>query len=103
MGNDHCVTLAVAAGQRVNVMPIIAYNLFQSMDVLINGVSAFSDKVTGIVANHEKVAGWLAKSAVLVTALNLTLPAAAEEQGSHGAQRAHPSGRAKRLHDRRGP
>jgi fumarate hydratase class II len=73
MGNDQCVALAAAAGQlELNVMmPIVAYNLFQSMDVLINGVRAFTEKcVTGIVANREKAAGWLAKSAVLVTALN---------------------------------
>jgi fumarate hydratase class II len=73
LGNDACVAQACAAGQlELNVMmPIIAYNLFQSIDVLINGVRAFTDKcVAGVVANREKAEGWLARSAVLVTALN---------------------------------
>lgn len=73
MGNDHTVTLAGQAGQlELNVMmPIIAYNLFQSMDVTINAVTAFTEKlVVGIEANKEKAEGWLAKNAILVTALN---------------------------------
>jgi fumarate hydratase class II len=73
VGNDACVALASAAGQlELNVMmPIIAYNLFQSMDVLIGGVRAFTEKcVTGIAANREKAEAWLARSAVLVTVLN---------------------------------
>jgi fumarate hydratase class II len=73
MGNHHTVALAAAAGQlELNVMmPIIAYNLFQAMDILINAINAFTTKcVIGIVANREKAEGWLAKSTVLVTALN---------------------------------
>jgi len=73
MGNHLTVSLAAAAGQlELNVMmPIIAYNLFQTMDVLIHAVDAFSTKcVAGITANPEKAEGWLAKSTVLVTALN---------------------------------
>ncbi|MFO7663987.1 MAG: aspartate ammonia-lyase [Chloroflexota bacterium] len=73
MGNDLTVMLAGQAGQlELNVMmPIIAYNLFQSMDVLINSVNAFTDKcLIGVTANAEKATGWLAKNAILVTALN---------------------------------
>lgn len=73
MGDHLTVSLAAAAGQlELNVMmPIIAYNLFQMMDVLVHAVSAFTTKcVVGIVANREKAEGWLAKSTVLVTALN---------------------------------
>jgi fumarate hydratase class II len=73
MGNHLTVSLAAAAGQlELNVMmPILAYNLFQSMDILIHAVNAFSSKcVAGITANPEKAEGWLAKSTVLVTALN---------------------------------
>ncbi len=73
MGNHLTVSLAAAAGQlELNVMmPIIAYNLFQTMDILIHAVDAFTTKcVVGITANREKAAGWLAKSTVLVTALN---------------------------------
>lgn len=73
MGNHHTVSLAAAAGQlELNVMmPIIAYNLFQAMDLLIHAVEAFTTKcVVGITANRDKAEGWLAKSTVLVTALN---------------------------------
>lgn len=73
VGNDLTVMLAGQAGQlELNVMmPIIAYNIFQSMDIVINAVNAFIDKcLVGVTANAEKATGWLAKNAILVTALN---------------------------------
>jgi len=73
MGNDLTVMLAGQAGQlELNVMmPIIAYNLFQTMDVIINSVNAFIDfALVGLKANPDKATGWLAKNAILVTALN---------------------------------
>lgn len=73
MGNDLTVMMAGQAGQlELNVMmPIIAYCLFQSMDVMIGAVNAFTTKcVVGLVANKEKATGWLGKNAILATALN---------------------------------
>lgn len=73
MGNDLTVMLSGQAGQlELNVMmPVMAYNLFQSMDIIINSVNAFTEKcVVGLKANAEKANGWLAKNAILVTALN---------------------------------
>lgn len=73
VGNDLTVLLAAQAGQlELNVMmPIIGYNVFQMMDITINAVRAFTDKcVGGITANVAKAEGWLAKNAILVTALN---------------------------------
>ena len=73
MGNDLAVTLAGQAGQlELNVMmPIIAHNLFEMEHVLIGAISAFTTKcVVGTTANTEKATGWLAKNAILVTALN---------------------------------
>ena len=53
------------------MMPIIAYNLFQSMDLLIHGVQAFTEKcVVGITANQEKAEAWLARNPIVATALN---------------------------------
>lgn len=72
-GCDHCVALAAQAGQlELNVMmPIIAHNLFESMQVTIGAVRAFTEKcVLGLQANRTKAEGWLAKNAILVTALN---------------------------------
>jgi fumarate hydratase class II len=72
-GCDLTVALAAQAGQlELNVMmPIIAHNLFEMMHVLIGAISAFTTKcVVGITANREKATGWLARNAILITALN---------------------------------
>ncbi len=73
LGNDLTVTLAAQAGQlELNVMmPIIAHDLFETMQVVIGSISAFTEYcVVGLKANPEKATGWLAKNAILVTALN---------------------------------
>nr|WP_174714059.1 aspartate ammonia-lyase [Candidatus Viridilinea mediisalina] len=72
-GCDVTISLSAQAGQlELNVMmPIIAHNLFEMMHVLIGSINAFTDKcVVGVTANREKAEGWLAKNAILVTALN---------------------------------
>jgi fumarate hydratase class II len=73
MGLNLTVQLASAAGQlELNVMmPIIANDLFQMMDLLIHGVDAFTKRcVEGVTANREKAEGWLGKNVIIVTALN---------------------------------
>ncbi|HUS94386.1 MAG TPA: aspartate ammonia-lyase [Patescibacteria group bacterium] len=93
MGNDLTVLMAGQAGQlELNVMmPIIGYNLFQSMDIIINAVNAFTHKcVSGIQANPVKAEGWLAKNAILVTALN---PVIGYSRGAEVAKEAMHSGR----------
>lgn len=72
-GNDHTVALAAQAGQlELNVMmPVIAHNLFEAMQVTIGAVRAFSEKcVRGLSANREKAQVWLSRNAIVVTALN---------------------------------
>ena len=72
-GCDHTIALASQAGQlELNVMmPIIAHNLFEMMQVMIGSVSAFDEKcVRGITANSEKAENWLSKNAIVATALN---------------------------------
>ncbi len=72
-GCDHAVALASQAGQlELNVMmPIIAHNLFEMMHILIGSIRAFREKcVAGIQANRPKAEEWLAKNAIVVTALN---------------------------------
>ncbi len=72
-GCDLTISLAAQAGQlELNVMmPIIAHNLFESMQVMIGAVNAFSEKcVLGLQANRVKAEGWLEQNAILVTALN---------------------------------
>ncbi len=73
IGLDTTVAMAAQAGQlELNVMmPIIAHSLFEAMQIIIGAVRAFTvDAVRGITANREKAEGWLAKNAIVVTALN---------------------------------
>src|SRR5687768_9073192 len=73
VGLDTTVAMAAQAGQlELNVMmPIIAHSLFESMQLIIGSVRAFNEyAVTGLTANREKAEGWLAKNAIVVTALN---------------------------------
>ena len=72
-GCDAAVALASQAGQlELNVMmPIIAHNLFELMQVCIGSIDAFTQRcVRGIQANPEKAGEWLAKNAIIATALN---------------------------------
>jgi fumarate hydratase class II len=88
IGNDLTVMMAGQAGQlELNVMmPIIGYNLFQSMDIIINAVTAFDEKcVVGIKVNREKAKGWLEKNPILITALN---PVIGYEKGAEVVKEA---------------
>ena len=73
IGCDTTVAFAAQAGQlELNVMmPIIAHNLFEAMQIVIGSVKAFSEHaVKGLKVNREKAEGWLSKNAIVVTALN---------------------------------
>ncbi len=72
-GCDHTISLAAQAGQlELNVMmPIIAHNLFEMMQVVIGAINAFTTRlVHGLQANPAKAEGWLEQNAIVVTALN---------------------------------
>jgi fumarate hydratase class II len=72
-GCDLAISLAAQAGQlELNVMmPIIAHNLFEMMQVMIGAIAAFTQKcVRGLQANRAKAEGWLAHNAIVATALN---------------------------------
>ena len=73
IGNDITVTLAAEAGQlELNVMePVIAYNLFTSLDMLGRACRTLADRcVDGITANRETCRWMVEHSIGLVTALN---------------------------------
>jgi fumarate hydratase class II len=73
IGADVSVALASQAGQlELNVMmPVIAHNLFEMMQIMIGSIQAFAEKcVLGVSANREKATAWLEKNAIVVTALN---------------------------------
>ncbi len=93
LGNDLTVTLCGQAGQlELNVMmPILGYNLFQMMDITINALRVFRERcIEGITANREKAAAWLARNAILVTALN---PVIGYLKGAEVAKEAMATGR----------
>jgi fumarate hydratase class II len=73
MGCDDVVALASQAGQlELNVMmPVIAHNLFEMMQVTIGSVRAFTERcVRGVEVNRERAKALLEKNAIVVTALN---------------------------------
>jgi aspartate ammonia-lyase len=73
IGNDLTITMAAQAGQlELNVMmPVIAYDLTQSLVILTNAIRSFTDRlVKGIRANEERSRGLLEKSAGIALALN---------------------------------
>lgn len=73
IGNNEAISLASQAGQlELNVMtPLIAKNLFESIEILTNGVNAFTKKcVKGIVAKEKVCEYYYEHSAGLATLLN---------------------------------
>ncbi len=73
VGNDTTVALAVQAGQLdLNVMmPVIAFNVVWSMEILTNAVRVFVEQcVHGITANRARISEWVEQSTAIVTALN---------------------------------
>ena len=72
VGNDACIAASAEHGQlELNVMmPVIAYNLLLSMQILTNSARVLDERcVRGIQANREQCAFWLERSAALATAL----------------------------------
>jgi fumarate hydratase class II len=91
-GCDLTVSLAAQAGQlELNVMmPIIAHNLFEMMQVMIGSVTAFTQKcVIGLEANREQAQYWLERNVITVTALN---PLIGYSRGADLAKEALTSG-----------
>ena len=73
MGNDAAITVGGQAGNfELNVMlPVVAHNLLQSIEILANAATNFAERsVEGVKANREKIAQMVGKNPVLVTALN---------------------------------
>jgi fumarate hydratase class II len=73
IGLDLAVALAAQAGQlELNVMmPLIANDIFEMMQVTIGAINAFTEKgIKTLRANPVKAAGWLDRNAAIATALN---------------------------------
>lgn len=73
MGYDTAIAFAAQAGQlELNVMmPLIAYNLIHSIEILANALSALTGQcLKGITANRDRCLDYAEGSLALVTALN---------------------------------
>ena len=93
MGHDAAITLGGQAGNfELNVMlPLIGYNLLQSISILASAINAFSDKcIAGITANREACAAYIEKSLALVTGL---VPIIGYDKAAAIAKRAYESGK----------
>jgi len=72
IGNDMTISVAALNGSLdLNVMmPVLAYNLLQSVEIEANAVRVFAEKcVTGITAERERCRVYAEKSTALVTAV----------------------------------
>ena len=72
MGNDVTITVAGAGGNfELNVMmPVIAYNLLQSIGILAAAADLLEERcVRGLTANRERCEELVEKSLAMVTAL----------------------------------
>ncbi|MBY8080455.1 class II fumarate hydratase [Vibrio fluvialis] len=73
IGNDTTITVAGQAGNfQLNVMlPVIAHNILESIELLANSARALADKaITGFIVREDHINIALGKNPILVTALN---------------------------------
>jgi len=94
IGNDATITAAGQAGNfQLNVtLPVVAYNLLQSAEIVGNGATLLADKaIAGFTVNQSKLNEALDKNPILVTALNSII---GYEKGAAIAKLAYKEGRA---------
>jgi fumarate hydratase class II len=93
MGNDTTIMLAGQAGNfELNVtLPVMAYNLLQSIDLLGSAAEVFAKKcIDGISANKQTCAGYIEKSLALATGL---APKIGYDQAATVSKKAYESGK----------
>lgn len=96
IGNDASVAFSGASGNfELNVMmPVLAHNLGESIEILANAVSVFADRcVDDLEANQERAKELVEKNAIVVTALN---PHIGYDNGAKIAKEAVATGRSVR-------
>ncbi|MGO9991106.1 MAG: class II fumarate hydratase [Steroidobacteraceae bacterium] len=93
IGNDATITIAGQSGNfQLNVMlPVIAYNLLQSLELLGIGCRNLADHaLAGFTVNRKHIGDALERNPILVTALN---PVIGYEKGAAIAKKAYADGR----------
>jgi fumarate hydratase, class II len=92
IGNDTTITIAGQSGNfQLNVMlPVIAYNLLESIRLLANVSRVLADNaIAGFKVNEARIAEALDRNPILVTALN---PVIGYEKGAAIAKKAYAEG-----------
>ena len=93
IGNDTAIALANASGafQLNTMMPLIAYDLLQSISLLGASAKAMAEKaVDGFTVNREAIAAAAQRNPILATALN---PVIGYDQAAEIAKRAYKENR----------
>ena len=93
IGNDVTITIGGQAGNfQLNVMlPVIAYNLLQSITLLASASRVLADMaIAGFTANSERINSLVGRNPILVTALN---PVIGYELGAKIAKQSYAEGR----------
>jgi fumarate hydratase, class II len=91
-GNDVAINFGGASGNfELNVFrPMIAHNFLQSVRLLADGMASFNEHcAAGIEPNRERIAELVARSLMLVTALN---PHIGYDKSAQIAKKAHKEG-----------
>jgi fumarate hydratase class II len=94
IGNDATVVIGGQSGNfQLNVMlPVVTYNLLQSIELLANACTVLADKaIAGFTVNVDKISATVGRNPILVTALN---PVIGYELGAAIAKKAYAEGRA---------
>lgn len=94
LGNDVTIAIGGQSGNfQLNVMlPVIAYNLLQSIETLASSAHVLADKaVAGFTVNREQLRTALDRNPILVTALNTII---GYDGAAAIAKRAYAEGRA---------
>jgi aspartate ammonia-lyase len=92
IGSDVTISMACEAGQlELNVMePVVAFNLFNSLDMLRRGCMTLADKcIRGITANQDVCRSMVEKSIGVVTALNPYIGYEKSTEIAHEAMLTH--------------
>ena len=93
MGNDTTIMMGGQGGNfELNVMlPVIAYNLLQSIELLAAAAEVFAQKcIDGITANEKACAGYIEKSLALATGL---VPKIGYDKAAAVSKKAYESGK----------
>jgi fumarate hydratase class II len=94
IGNDAAIAIGGQSGNfQLNVMlPVVAYNLLQSIEILANACTGLAEKaIAGFTVNTDNINRALGRNPILVTALN---PVIGYELGAAIAKKAYAEARA---------